>query len=138
MQTFMPIDWSIIDWRMILICVVFIVLDIISGVIKGASENNFSSSVMRVGLIHKATTLLVLVGAGVCDIAVNFSQVTLPLNVGIVDVFGVCVIVMELSSFLENCVAINPSLGNLGLFKIFGLTKSESDVNSIEDMGSKE
>lgn len=131
MQPLMPyIDFNSIDWRMILICFVFILLDIVSGVVKACYKNEFSSSTMRVGLMHKVATVLALIGAGACDIAVGFSDYELPFNIGIVDAFGVCIIAMELTSFLENCVAVNPDLNKIPVFKIFGVTSDESMVES--------
>lgn len=115
------LDMSTIDWTMFLICFAFILLDIISGVIKACVENDFSSSKMREGLMHKAGTLMVLLCAGLCDVCMSIAKIELPYSVGIVDTFGVLVIAMEISSVLENCIAINPDLKNLPLFKIFGV-----------------
>lgn len=116
-----------IDWNMLVICFVFIVLDIATGVLKACFAGEFSSSVMRTGMQHKAGTLLTLLLSGVCDMATSSTTVKLGIPFGVIDVFGVMVIAMEIGSILENAVAMNPDLGKLKLFEIFGVTKSEGE-----------
>lgn len=115
------IDYTQVDWNMIVIVLVFAFLDIISGTLKAFKLNTFSSSLMREGLMHKAATMLVMVCAGVCDVFRTGAGVELPFGAGIVDAFGVVVIVMEICSILENCIDVNPELGNMKLMRIFGL-----------------
>lgn len=123
-------DLSHLDWNMFLICCAFILIDVLSGIVKAVANNEFSSTNMRTGLMHKCGTLMVLLCAGLCDICKNLAGCELPYNVGIIDAFGVLIIAMELSSVLENAIAINPELGALPLFKIFGLYSE--DKNSEE------
>lgn len=115
------IDMTQVDWNMIAIVLVFAFLDIIAGVLKAFKMNAFSSSLMREGLMHKAATMLVMVCASVCDVFRSGAGVEFPFGVNIVDAFGIVVIVMEIGSILENCIDVNPELGNMKLMRIFGL-----------------
>ena len=115
------IDMTKVDWNMIVLVFMFAILDIVSGTLKAFKLNNFSSSLMRDGLMHKAATMLVMVCAGVCDVFRTGAGVELPFGTDIVDAFGVVVIVMEIGSVLENCIDVNPKLGDLKLMRVFGL-----------------
>lgn len=119
------IDFSAVDWGMLGICIAFIVADIVAGVLKACFKGEFSSSTMREGLQHKAGTMLILLVCGLCDVATANTTVALDIPIGVLDVFGALVVMMELGSIIENCIAMNPDLGALPLFKIFGVTKSE-------------
>lgn len=119
------IKFDSVDWTMLGICIAFIVADIITGVANACFKGEFSSSTMREGLQHKAGTMLILLVCGLCDVATANTTVALDIPIGVLDVFGALVVMMELGSIIENCIAMNPDLGTLPLFKIFGVTKSE-------------
>lgn len=120
-------DLTSVDLNMFAICIAFIVADIITGVVKSCFKNEFSSTVMREGLQHKAGTLIILLVCCLCDIATASTTVNLNIPVDVLDVFGALIIMMEIGSIIENCIEMNPNLGKLSLFKIFGVTKSEDE-----------
>lgn len=121
------IDYSNVDFTMMGIVLAFIVFDVIAGLIKAVYKNEFSSTKMREGLMHKTGTMLIMLVCMVCDIATATSSVDLALPIGVVDIFGALVVVMELSSILENCIAMNPDLKKLGIFKIFGIDETPQE-----------
>ena len=91
-----------------LISCIFIVIDFISGIIKGVREKNFNSSVMREGLFHKCGTLIILSVGYVIDYAQTY--VDLGFTVPVSTTICVYIILMEITSIIENVGKINPKL----------------------------
>lgn len=86
----------------------FILLDMITGIIKAFKEKTYNSSVMREGLYHKSGSIL-LVGFG---LLVDYGQNLLDLGVNIPIAISICsyIIMMEIGSIIENLGAINPEI----------------------------
>lgn len=123
MAPMIPIKFDSIDWSMILIVFAFVLADVLTGVLNACLHGEFMSTKMRNGLIHKAGTLSMLLVAGLCDVAVANSTTDLGIPFGVIDVFGVLIIAMELGSIWENCCEMNPDLKNLPFSSIFGITQ---------------
>lgn len=91
-----------------IITVAFIVLDMLTGLVKAFKEKNYCSSVMREGLFHKFGSLFCIVFATLIDYAQGFLDlgVTVPVTV------GVCayIVLMEIGSIIENVCSINPDI----------------------------
>lgn len=86
----------------------FILLDLVTGLIKAFKEKNYSSTVMREGLYHKSGSLLcVLFG-----VLVDYTQGYLDLGVQIPVAFSICayICLMEIGSIIENVCVINPEI----------------------------
>ena len=115
---------STLDEVAALATLAFIVLDVFSGMMKGAAEHNLSSKIMRRGFWHKASLVLTLVVAGTIDTAT-----TLGLHIGFdAPIFeAVCIYIcfMELVSILENIAAVNPDLKGSKIFKLLDHGKKE-------------
>ena len=90
------------------IAAAFIVLDMVTGLVKALKEKNYCSSVMREGLFHKFGSILCIVFAVLIDYAQGFIDlgVTIPVTL------GVCtyIVLMEVGSIIENISAINPEI----------------------------
>ena len=86
----------------------FIVLDMVTGIVKAFKEKNYCSSVMREGLFHKCGSILCIVFATLVDYAQCFVDigVTVPVTNGVC----VYVVLMEAGSIIENVCAINPDI----------------------------
>ena len=86
----------------------FILLDLITGVVKAFKEKNYTSTVMREGLYHKVGSILCLA----FGILVDQAQLYLDLGVNIPVAISVCayVVLMEIGSIIENVCAINPEI----------------------------
>ena len=96
------------------IALIFIILDVLSGILAAAVAGNISSTVMRTGIYRKLALVLILVVASLVDLA----ELYLPLgfDTPVYMAAVVYIILMELASILENIESINPSLAGNGIF----------------------
>ena len=101
----------------------FISTDYITGVIKAIMQGDLSSKMMREGLGHKFTYLILAVMAWFIDTLNLHLALGLPINLSICTVSGICLI--ELTSIIENITAINPELKDAAFMGIF----SQNDAN---------
>lgn len=120
-------DLSSVDWNMLIIVMVFILLDVLTGCLNAAMHGEFTSSKMREGLMHKCGTVGMLLVCGVCDVAVKNSITDLGIPFGVLDTFGVLIVAMELGSIWENCCKLNPDLAKLPFSSIFGFEKDDKE-----------
>lgn len=86
----------------------FILLDLVTGVVKAFKEKNWSSTVMREGLFHKIGSVLTIV----FGIMVDYAQSFVDLGVTIPMASAICayIIIMEIGSIIENVCIINPEI----------------------------
>lgn len=98
------------EYFLIILYLVLIAADIISGIIKGISEKDLKSSILRDGFFKKISALLVL--SVVYLVNYGLSQYT-ELNIDIFSYSCVYLIFMEIISVVENASLINPSLKTL-------------------------
>lgn len=91
-----------------LITALFILLDMITGLIKAFKEKAYTSTIMREGLFHKCGSIL-CVAFGVL---VDYTQTIVDIGVNVPVAVSVCVyiILMEIGSVIENICAINPTI----------------------------
>lgn len=103
--------------KMLLVVLVFIVCDFISGIVAALYRKEFKSSCMREGLVHKSVELAIALLA----IAVQWALpiVGIEIQAPIFPVAAVYIVVMELGSICENIGKINPTMGAL-VAKLFG------------------
>lgn len=96
----------------------FIVLDFISGMIKGVAGKKLSSTKMREGLFHKAALLLCMCLGVAIDVAQPYMNLGVTVPVG----GAICVYItlMEIGSIIENVSEVNPQIAPDALRKIFG------------------
>ena len=86
----------------------FILLDMVTGLVKAFKEKAYTSSVMREGLFHKCGSVLCVVFGVLIDYAQNF----LELGVNVPVALSVCayIVLMEIGSIIENVCVINPEI----------------------------
>lgn len=86
----------------------FILLDFITGLVKAFKNKEYTSSLMREGLYHKAGSILVIVFASLVD----YAQMYLDLGVTVPVTLSVCgyIVLMEIGSIIENVCLINPEI----------------------------
>ena len=86
----------------------FILLDMVTGLIKAFKEKSYTSTIMREGLFHKCGSVL-CVAFGVL---VDYTQTLVDIGVTVPVAIPVCVyiILMEIGSVIENICAINPDI----------------------------
>ena len=86
----------------------FIILDMITGVIKAIKNKDFKSSVMREGLFHKCGSALCVVFGFLVEYAQSYIDLGFTLPVASAICGYICF--MEVGSILENISAINPEI----------------------------
>ena len=121
-----------IDPTWLCFALVFILLDVLTGICKGAATHNLSSEKMKTGFWHKLGIIAALIVAGILDAAAATG-----LDLGFeVPVFeGVCtyVVLMELLSILENIAEINPELAGSHVFQLLQGTVSTPEGEQNAD-----
>ena len=110
----------------------FILMDLITGIVKALMKKEFTSTIMREGLYHKAGTILCIV----LGVMTDYAQAYLDLGVTVPVTLAICgyVCLMEIGSIIENICAINPEIMPEKLMLYFAkLTGGEKkDENSEE------
>lgn len=91
-----------------LIVALFIVLDMVTGLIKAFKEKAYTSTIMREGLFHKCGSVLCVAFGALVD----YTQTLVDIGVNVPVAVSVCVyiILMEIGSVIENICAINPDI----------------------------
>lgn len=91
-----------------IIVALFILLDMVTGLIKAFKEKAYTSSVMREGLFHKCGSVLCMV----FGVLVDYTQTLVDIGVTVPVALTICVyiILMEIGSVIENICAINPDI----------------------------
>lgn len=108
----------------VIVVLVFVGLDIVTGLAKAFATSGFDSSIMREGFFHKLGEVLTVVLAYAVDY--GLPQVGVPLDVHVSGLCCVYLVLMEVGSIIENIGAFNPDLvGPLG--KIFAKLRGENN-----------
>ena len=115
------------------VILLFILFDIITGLIKSLAGHCYESSVMRQGLFHKLGEIVCFIFGVVCDIFLPYLGVALP--VSIAQSICVYIVIMEIGSVIENIGAINPDLAK-HLHKIFAKFEEPQDAE-VADIGEE-
>lgn len=115
----------IVPWQPILLIVILMALDIVTGFAGAAKQGVIESGKMREGLWHKAGFIGLVILAIVWEVVVlwvNFDAVSKGAGVIIPElpaVSGVCAFValIELVSITENLCVLNPQIASLPFIK---------------------
>lgn len=115
-----------IDWVAIVITMIMIVYDFVTGMLKAVKCKNVSSSIMREGLLHKTAYLLVIALAIILEAGMEHLElgIVVPL---LVPVCG-WIVLTEAASSLENIAVINPELKNNPIFSVLDSVKGDNDA----------
>lgn len=92
----------------VLVVLVFIVLDIVTGIAKAFATTGFDSTIMRQGFFHKLGEIFAVALALVADI--GLPEIGVPLDAKLSGLCCVYLVLMEIGSIVENIGAINPDL----------------------------
>ena len=111
----------IIDWHILTVVLVFIVLDVITGIIKAVMTKELDSTIMRDGLFHKSAFLLAIAFAYACEYGMTYLDLGFSMHI----VGAVCIYICltETVSILENIGSINPELANSKFMNLFASSK---------------
>lgn len=116
--------FSSIDPTWLTFALAFILLDIVSGIAKGASKHDLRSDAMKQGFWHKLGIITALVVAGLLDAAAG-AGLDLGFDAPVFEAACGYVVIMELLSILENIAEINPELAGSKLLQLFAVTPND-------------
>lgn len=115
-----------LNYQVFLVTLVFILMDIVTGYGQALANKTVKSEKMRQGFWHKLAIILALLVAGMVDVTI---QLGIGEQLGFVTPIFECgcgyIMLMELTSILENIIKMNPELGTKKFLRLFtnGLTK---------------
>ena len=112
-----PVRDNPIVQAMLFAVLILILADMLFGIITACYHKEFSSKVLREGLIHK-TGELALILVGIIIDGLIFAGIDIGVNGPILGVMLSAIIIMEVGSLMELAAKMNPSLGNLQVFKV--------------------
>lgn len=111
----------------ILAVFVFIIVDYITGVVNAAMHGKLSSTKMREGLGHKFAYLCVFFIAWFIDF--EMGHINIGFHTALTPLVTVGIVLIELSSIIENIGRINPELAQAKFMKIFTDYNSKDEDN---------
>lgn len=125
----------IIQFDLVIITIVAMILDIITGFASALKNADLSSSKMRQGLWHKAGFCGLLILAYMVQFAM--AHMELGLDFPAVDAVCVWIVVTEIVSIIENLCIINPAIMDSPVGKLFRLSE---DVlkEEVKELQAKE
>lgn len=111
--------------HLIIVTMVFIVVDVLVGLVKALATKTYKSRCMSQGLYHKVGEILIIAFGMLCEY--SFPIIGLNVELPIVSTICVYIVTMETGSVLENIAAISPTVNNL-IGNVFGnfVDKNES------------
>ncbi len=111
----------------------FILLDVISGFVAALKNNEVSSSVMREGLFKKCGSIMLVIAAVAVEHIGTYVGMDDSITVAIVLSVGALIVIMELTSVLENICKLNPDIPIAKVFDLFGISTSHDDeIQTLE------
>ena len=115
--------------EIMILILILIALDIITGTIKAFATNTFSSKEMRMGIVRKSGTIFLIIIAYGLQYATGIIP-NLPPELGLIyNGISLYICLMEIASNVENILVINPELGGDTIRKFFNLKEDEKDGN---------
>ena len=107
------------DWHIAAIVCVFVVMDLVSGIMQAVANKTLDSGKMRAGLWHKCGFIMAVVLAALVEWSMQFIDLgfTLPLFVPVC----VFIILTEIVSIFENVCRLSPELANSRLAQLFNI-----------------
>lgn len=124
----------------IILVFILIVLDVISGLVSAFMKKTIDSSVMRRGIWHKASYIVVILLASALEWAVSVGGPALGIGLNLPIVVPTCLYLglTEISSIGENLSQIDPSLRSAPVFSVLGRVKPTEDEEKTEESINKE
>ena len=117
-------SWHPLSSTSVALCVTTLtvcIVDYATGVIRAVYQQELNSQIMKKGLLHKLVYLCIMVVATCFDSLGVSETIGLPL-----DTTALCtsaIILIELSSIIENACAVNPELADSPIGAIFSKTQ---------------
>lgn len=108
-------------------CIVFclMALDFLSGTIVAIIRHEWTSKVMREGLLHKCSLLLCVALGVVLNVGQHYLE--LGISIPVYQCISAYITLMEAGSVIENVCKVNPQLAPKKLRAVLGLSASKDD-----------
>ena len=114
---------------------VFIIMDYITGIINAVMHGNLSSTKMREGLGNKFAYLCVFFIAWFIDF--EMKHINIGFHSALTPIVTIGIVLIELSSVIENIGKINPDLAQAEFMKIFTEYHKENNHDDTNTTGSR-
>lgn len=121
-------------YEILAVCV-FAIMDYITGIIGAVMHGNLSSTKMRTGLGHKFAYLCVFFIAWFIDFEMR--HIDIGFHSALTPIVTVSIVLIELSSIIENIGKINPELTQAEFMKIFADHNKENNHGDTNTTGSR-
>lgn len=119
----------------ILAILVFTITDYITGIVGAVMRGNLSSTKMREGLGHKFAYLCVFFIAWFIDF--EMEHIDIGFRSALTPIVTVGIVLIELSSIIENIDKINPELTQAEFMKIFDNHNKENNNGNTNTTDSR-
>lgn len=118
------------DFHILLITLILIILDLLSGFLAAIHQKNVNSTKLRDGLWHKSGFIGLIVLAYIVEYAAQKAD----LGFDVPTVLAVCIyiIVTECVSIFENLCILNPKIVNSPLGSIFHYAPRIEDAEQLD------
>lgn len=110
--------------------IVFITLDVMTGLLKALMREGFNSTTIRKGLYHKGAEILAGALAVGLDYAMNMYNINL--NIALFKLYVPYVVIMEAISIIENISIVNPRVGAFFSPFLQKLQNGKEDNDNVE------
>lgn len=117
-----PVRDNPIVQAMLFAVLILILADMLFGIINACMHHEFSSKILREGLMHK-TGELALILVGIIIDGLIFAGIDIGMNGPILGVMLTAIIIMEIGSLMEIAAKMNPELANMQVFKMLASVK---------------
>lgn len=111
-----PIRYDLDMW-LVIIPACFVVLDVLSGLVKAGKEHDIESAKMRDGLWHKGAYVIAMALAVMIE--VSMQRMDLGFTVPLVAPCAGYIVLTEVASILENIARVSPELAKSPLLDLF-------------------
>lgn len=124
----------------VILVFILIVLDVVSGIAAAFMKKAIDSSIMRRGLLHKASYALVILLSMALEWAISVGGPELGIGIDLPIVVPTCIYLglTEISSIGENLSQIDPSLRSAPVFSVLGRVKPTEDDKEQTESTDKE
>lgn len=120
-----------INYHLIIVALLFVLLDIVTGVLQSFINGNFKSSIMRKGGVRKLFLIVVIV----FGVLLDFAQTIIELGFNVPACSGICayIILMEIMSVIENINMGFPGSLPPALIRILNQSADQHEVKRKDE-----
>ena len=118
-----------IDYRVLFVVFLFILFDVITGLIKAWKAGTVNSTKMHEGLINKVAEIATIVFGYFCEYALSIIGVESDIKFG--SMIACYITLMELFSIIENLGEVYPAVGKI-LSVVFEKFKQDDVAKDVE------